>query len=132
MKKQITPICLLLVSFFIILTAFQPLSTDEEREPVIISPEIIKPEYRGLLNEANELDVKRSVSELLELIGEPPVLIRQGARDTERSREVWVLHLYEKDSTGLYLFIKEGKVADWRLDTFMGIANHDHLLEWFQ
>jgi hypothetical protein len=107
-------------------------NNEKDRPVVTIPPEVINPQYKPLLNENNELVVSgRSVDELLELIGEPMSMIRQGQRGSGWHKEVWVLPIYQEDSTGLYIYIQNGKVADWRLDTFVGIGNHPQLLEWF-
>ncbi len=105
---------------------------DNDRPVVTIPPEVINPQYKPLLNENNELILTgRSVDELLELIGEPMSMIRQGQRGSGWHKEVWVLPIYQEDSTGLYIYIQNGQVADWRLDTFVGIRSHPQLLEWF-
>ena len=104
----------------------------EAEQTVTIPRDVIHPDYEDLLNENDELDIcDRSVEELLELIGEPPHLLRQGHRGSGWHKEVWILPIYQKDSTGLYIYMEDGKVADWRLDTFMGIGNHKQLLDWF-
>ena len=106
---------------------------DDDRPVVTIPPEVINPQYKPLLNEHNELVVSgRSVDELLELIGEPMSMIRQGQRGSGWHKEVWILPIYQEDSTGLYIYIENGQVADWRLDTFVGIGSHPQLLEWFR
>jgi len=106
---------------------------DQDRPVVTIPPDVINPQYKPLLNEDNELVVSgRSVDELLELIGEPMSMIRQGQRGSGWHKEVWILPIYKEDSTGLYIYIENGQVADWRLDTFVGIGNHPQLLEWFR
>lgn len=106
---------------------------DDDRPVVTIPPEVINPQYKPLLNEDNELVVMgRSVDELLELVGEPMSMIRQGQRGSGWHKEVWVLPIYQEDSTGLYLYIENNEVVDWRLDTFVGIGSHPQLLEWFQ
>lgn len=103
------------------------------RQPVTIPPEVINPEYKALLNEDNQLVVTgRTVDELLDIIGEPLAMLRQGQRGSGWHREVWILPIYREDSTGLYLYIENGKVTEFRLDTFVGIGNHPGLLEWFQ
>ena len=102
---------------------------DNERQPVVIPPEVINPDFSALLNEDNELIVSgRSVDELLELIGEPPHMLRQGHRGSGWHKEVWILPIYQEDSTGLYIYIQNGQVSDWRLDTFVGVGNHPQLL----
>lgn len=106
---------------------------DRARPVVTIPPEVITPEYKPLLNERNELVVSgRTVDELIELIGEPPHLLRQGHRGSGWHKEVWILPIYQEDSTGLYIYIRNGNVEDWRLDTFVGLGNHPQLLEWFK
>ncbi|TVQ74643.1 MAG: hypothetical protein EA363_01450 [Balneolaceae bacterium] len=106
---------------------------NQDRPVVTIPPEVINPQYKPLLNEHNELVVSgRSVDELLELIGEPMSMIRQGQRGSGWHKEVWILPIYQEDSTGLYLYIENNQVADWRLDTFVGIGSHPQLLEWFR
>lgn len=108
-------------------------ASDTTRPAVPIPPEVINPDYKALLDDENMLDMSgRCLHELLDIIGEPRFLLRQGHRDADRSKEIWILHIYKKDSTGLYLFFEDGKIADWQLDTFMGIGNHSHLLEWFK
>lgn len=107
-------------------------SRDNDRPVVTIPPEVMNPQYRPLLNENNELLLTgRTVDELLELIGEPMSMLRQGQRGSGWHKEVWVLPIYQEDSTGLYIYIQNGKVADWRLDTFVGLRSHPQLLEWF-
>ncbi len=111
----------------------QNIRPDDERPVVTIPPEVITPDYKPLLNERNELVVSgRTVDELLELIGEPPHLLRQGHRGSGWHKEVWILPIYQEDSTGLYIYIRNGNVEDWRLDTFVGVGNHPQLLEWFK
>lgn len=108
------------------------IDTVAQHEAVTIPPEVIHPRYKPLLNEHDELVVSgRSVEELLEMIGEPMSMIRQGQRGSGWHKEVWILPIYREDSTGLYLYIQNGQVVDWRLDTFVGIGNHPNLLEWF-
>jgi hypothetical protein len=58
-------------------------------------------------------------------------MIRQGQRGSGWHKEVWVLPIYQEDSTGLYIYIQNGQVVDWRLDTFVGLRSHPQLLEWF-
>ncbi len=109
-------------------------SSDEQadRDAVTISRDVINPDYENLLNEDDELVVSgRTVEELLDLIGEPPHLLRQGHRGSGWHKEIWILPIYQEDSTGLYIYIEDGEVADWRLDTFMGIGSHEQLLDWF-
>ncbi len=107
--------------------------SDERDTPVRISPEVINPDYKGLLNENSELILSgRSIDELVDLIGKPPNVLRQGHRESGWHKEIWILPIYLKDSTGLYIYIQNGEVADWRLDTFVGIGNHPQLLEWFR
>ena len=106
---------------------------DRDRPVVTIPPDVINPQYKPLLDENNRLDLSgRSVDELLELIGEPMSMIRQGQRGSGWHKEVWILPIYQEDSTGLYIYIENGQVADWRLDTFVGIGSHPQLLEWFR
>ena len=105
----------------------------EDRHVVIIPLEVINPLYKPLLDVNNQLDITgRSVDELLELIGEPMSMIRQGQRGSEWHKEVWILPIYQKDSTGLYIYIENNRVTDWRLDTFVGIGSHPQLIEWFR
>ncbi len=116
--------------------AAEPADSDRQpdsRPAVTIPPEVINPDYKALLNDDNELIVSgRTVDELLELVGEPPHILRQGHRGSGWHKEVWVLPIYQEDSTGLYIYIQNGQVSDWRLDTFMGVGNHPQLLEWFR
>lgn len=107
-------------------------TTEWPMDPVSISPEWVTPRYRNLLSEDHTLDPSGlTVGELLERIGEPRFVIRQGDRDAPFHREIWILPIYLEDSTGLYLYFENGVVTKWRLDTFMGMGNHPQLLEWF-
>ncbi|MDI6891912.1 MAG: hypothetical protein QMD08_02785 [Actinomycetota bacterium] len=63
-----------------------------------------------------------SVSELRNLLGEPPVLVRSIAADPDCSREIWIYMPYDEDPTGLYIYFKGGKVAKSLLDEFNGLV----------
>lgn len=71
-----------------------------------------------------------TVDRLDEVLGEPPVLVRQSVEGAPVRREVRVYMPYEKDSTGLYIYIRNEEVVSFRLDTFMGLANSS-VLEFF-
>jgi len=64
---------------------------------------------------ASEL-IGKSVEEVRELLGEPPVLLRNAP-----TNEIWVYHTTSEDATGLYVVFTERKVTDVRLDEFNGL-----------
>jgi hypothetical protein len=66
-----------------------------------------------------------SLQEVQRVLGEPPVLVRQGREGAPMRREVRVYFPYEEDSTGLYLYFVNETVESFRLDTFLGLANSD-------
>lgn len=63
-----------------------------------------------------------SVSEVKNLLGEPPVLVRSTAADPNYSREIWIYMPYDEDPTGLYVYFKGGKVVKSCLDEFNGLV----------
>ncbi len=62
-----------------------------------------------------------SVEDVLELLGEPPFMIRSIAALPNANREVWVYVPFEDDPTGLYLFFKGNRLESSRLDEFPGL-----------
>jgi hypothetical protein len=72
-----------------------------------------------------------SLQEVQRVLGEPIAMVRQGRDSSPVRREVRVYHPYEEDSTGLYLYILNGTVESFRLDTFLGLANSD-IMEYFR
>lgn len=64
-----------------------------------------------------------TTSRVRELLGEPPVLIRQIAASPEFNREIWVYMPFEEDPTGLYLFFKGNQLTSSRKDEFPGLYN---------
>ncbi|KUO53126.1 MAG: hypothetical protein APF76_03545 [Desulfitibacter sp. BRH_c19] len=64
----------------------------------------------------------KSISEIRETLGEPPVLVRSIAANPENSKEMWVYHPFDEDPTGLYLFFKGGELVNSRLDEFSGLS----------
>ncbi|MEW6623630.1 MAG: hypothetical protein AB1420_10990 [Bacillota bacterium] len=65
----------------------------------------------------------KSVNEVRELLGEPPVLVRSIAVNPEFNREVWVFHPFDEDPTGLYIFFKGNQLVNSRLDEFPGLRD---------
>ncbi len=63
----------------------------------------------------------RSVTDLREILGEPPVLVRSIATNPQFNREIWVFMPFDQDPTGLYLFFKAGQLIGSRLDEFPGL-----------
>lgn len=63
----------------------------------------------------------RSTKEVRDLLGEPPVLVRNVAANPEFTREIWVYRPFDEDPTGLYLYFKSGKLVNSRLDEFSGL-----------
>lgn len=75
--------------------------------------------------------VGASLSKIQEVLGDPPVLVRQSRSGAPVRKEVRVYFPYEKDSTGLYLYILNEEVESFTLDTFLGLAN-SNVFEYFQ
>jgi len=65
----------------------------------------------------------KSIDEVRDLLGEPPVLLQSIARNPEFNREIWVFMPFEEDPTGLYIFFKGDRVSGSRVDEFNGIVN---------
>lgn len=62
----------------------------------------------------------------LKTLGCPPHYVRMTSPlGTLGERELWVYLPYDKDSTGLYLWLKAGVVHQSRLDTFSGFWTHE-------
>jgi hypothetical protein len=87
-------------------------------------------------NQFNDIDgyfdiTGATLQEIQSVLGEPVALVRQGREGAPVRREVRVYYPYQEDSTGLYLYIVNGIVEEFRLDTFMGLANSD-VLDFFR
>ncbi len=67
--------------------------------------------------------VGKSIGEVRDLLGEPPVLLRSIARNPEFNREIWVFMPFEEDPTGLYIFFKGDRLSGSRIDEFNGVVN---------
>ncbi|MCH8495373.1 MAG: hypothetical protein LAT57_07040 [Balneolales bacterium] len=75
--------------------------------------------------------VGASLSQIQDVLGDPPVLVRQSRDGAPVRKEVRVYFPYEEDSTGLYLYFLNEEVESFRLDTFLGLAN-SNIIEYFQ
>lgn len=87
--------------------------------------------YSKFLDEEGYLSLNgRSLSDLQAHLGDPPVLVRQSVPNAPLRREVRVYMPYEKDPTGLYIFIENERVVNFRMDEFNGLRNSS-LLDYF-
>ena len=76
--------------------------------------------WERYISKSSNTLINKPISEVRELLGEPPVLVRNTAPNPQDSKEVWVYHPYEMDSTGLYLFFKNNILVNSMLDEFSG------------
>ncbi|PLX28511.1 hypothetical protein C0581_02060 [Candidatus Parcubacteria bacterium] len=60
--------------------------------------------------------VGKDVDEVRELLGEPPVLLRNYP-----TSQVWVYHTSSEEATGLYVMFEENEVVEIILDEFNGV-----------
>ncbi len=65
--------------------------------------------------------IGKSVAEVEDLLGIPPVRIYHTAASVSFNREIWVFVPYDEDPTGLYLYFKGNQLWASRLDEFTGI-----------
>ena len=63
----------------------------------------------------------KTVAEVEELLGIPPVKIRSIAATASFNREIWIYMPYAEDPTGLYLYFKGNQLWRSRLDEFTGV-----------
>ncbi len=64
--------------------------------------------------------------ELVEVLGCPPHIIRMtSVVSAEHNKELWVYHPYEKDPTGLYIWLKGDVFHQSKLDEFNGFWCHN-------
>lgn len=54
-------------------------------------------------------------------MGDAPIVVKQSIKDAPIRKEVRVYMPYAEDTTGLYLFIQNEIVLDFKLDEFNGI-----------
>ena len=73
----------------------------------------------------------RSLSEIQHILGDAPIIVKQSIKGAPIRREVRVYMPYSEDATGLYLFIQNEIVQDFKLDEFNGIQNSS-ILEFFE
>jgi len=67
-----------------------------------------------------------SRKQLVDALGCPPHMIRMtSVVDASNNRELWVYHPYDKDPTGLYIWLKGDVFHDSKLDEFMGFWGHE-------
>ncbi|HAC15995.1 MAG TPA: hypothetical protein DCE78_08640 [Bacteroidetes bacterium] len=73
----------------------------------------------------------RELSEIQQILGDAPIIVKQSIAGAPIRKEVRVYMPYKEDATGLYLFIQNEIVQDFRLDEFNGIQNSS-ILEFFE
>ncbi len=76
--------------------------------------------WEKYISKSSNTLINKPISEVRVLLGEPPVLVRNTAPNLQDSKEVWVYHPYEMDSTALYLFFKNNILVNSTLDEFSG------------
>ncbi len=111
----------------------QPNYSDADEDHLVqFDHDSVLDHIRQALDEQGYVKVIDSTpEEVLERFGEPIAMIRQGESGTEGSKEAWVYHVYPKDSTGLYIFFRDGKSVEHRLDSFNGVYGSP-LERWFR
>lgn len=65
-----------------------------------------------------------------QVLGDAPIVVRQSVPGAPVRKEVRVYMPYQEDATGLYLFIQNEVVQDFRMDEFNGIRNSS-ILDYF-
>ena len=73
----------------------------------------------------------RTLAEIQQILGDAPIVVKQSIKGAPIRKEVRVYMPYSEDATGLYLFIQNEIVQDFRLDEFNGIQNSS-ILEFFE
>jgi hypothetical protein len=73
----------------------------------------------------------RTLAEIQKKLGDAPIVVKQSIKDAPIRKEVRVYMPYAEDTTGLYLFIQNEIVLDFKLDEFNGIQNSS-ILEFFE
>lgn len=73
----------------------------------------------------------RTLEEIQHILGEAPIVVKQSVPGAPIRKEVRVYLPYKEDPTGLYLFIQNEVVLDFKLDEFNGIQNSS-VLEFFE
>ncbi len=65
----------------------------------------------------------KTTEEIRELLGEPPVLVRDIGYKPAATWQIWVYRPFDEDPTGLYLYFKGGELVRSRLDEFSGVPS---------
>jgi hypothetical protein len=91
-------------------------SASEQRYQLDVVP------FNRFLNEAGYLDlVGKKMSEIDEVLGEAPVVVRQSIKGAPMRKEIRVYFPYQEDSTGLYIFFENETIVEFKMDEFNGI-----------
>lgn len=67
--------------------------------------------------------IGKTKDEAEDILGAPLILLR------EATKEVWIYHPYDTDSTALYIYIQEDKVTNGFLDEYNGLGNSEIWLD---
>ena len=62
-----------------------------------------------------------SITDIGQLLGEPPYKVRSVAANSEFNREIWIFMSADEDPTGLYLFFKGDTLYRSQLNEFHGL-----------
>lgn len=73
----------------------------------------------------------RTLAEIQKTLGDAPIVVKQSIKDAPIRKEVRVYMPYAEDTTGLYLFIQNEIVLDFKLDEFNGIQ-YSSVMEFFE
>lgn len=73
----------------------------------------------------------RTLEEIQRILGDAPIIVKQSVPGAPIRKEVRVYLPYNEDPTGLYLFIQNEIVQDFKLDEFNGIQNSS-IMEFFE
>jgi len=68
--------------------------------------------------------IGKNVEEAREILGEPPILLRNGS-----SNQIWVYYTSTENNVGLYVTFIDEKISDVKLDGFNGVDNLPSLLD---
>jgi hypothetical protein len=101
-------------------------STSEQRYKLDVVP------FNRFLNEAGYLDLLgKKMSEIDEVLGEAPVVVRQSIKGAPMRKEIRVYFPYQEDSTGLYIFFENETIIEFKMDEFNGIIQSG-ILDYFR
>lgn len=100
-----------------------PQHTDQEFTPIGRYRLDVAPFNRFADNNGYVNFIGVSLDRIQQVLGDAPIVVRQSIPGAPVRKEVRVYMPYQEDLTGLYLFIENEVVQDFRMDEFNGIQN---------